>query len=481
MATDAASNATTASSPVRATVAKLMPYYYHHRRSIFGGLILILIGALLLVHQFHPEIGIGPFFQRYWPLLLVLWGLALLVDYFLTPRLGGTHAPAVAGSEVALIVVLLLVVAGIAGYDWARKHSPDFDFGVDDMFDHPYDWKTDLTPIVAKSNAPPISIATDRGDITINPAMDEKLHVNVDKIARAASEEEAKRAADAVQVRITPADNDGFHIEPEIGHVANFDSSDLRTDLNILAPPQSPLSVQTNHGDIRIASMKAPVTINSRSGDLDMHDVSGDITATMTHGDTHIDSVKGNVRLDGRGGEVDISDVTGDATIAGEFYGPIRAHNIGKTTRFTSSVSNLTLGKLSGQMEMDSGDFSVSDVSGSFMLNTKNKDVTIDNVNGRIDLTDAHGDINLHFEQAPHDDVRIADDSGNIDITIPAHSNFTISAISKSGEIDNEFEGSALKSSTSGETTILQGAFGTGGPHITLSTTYGTISIHKAE
>jgi DUF4097 and DUF4098 domain-containing protein YvlB len=478
---NAASASASSAAPIVPAAYTLMAYYYYRRRSIFGGLVILLIGAVLLLHNFRPEIGIGPVFEKYWPLLLILWGVALLIDYLFSSHQGGTRAPVVAGSEVALIVVLLLVVAAIAGLDWARRHNSDFDWnwGMDDMFDHPYTWKSDLPAVPAKPNAP-ISIVTDRGDITISATSDSQLHVSVDKVARAASEEEAKKNADNVEIEIAPAGN-GYLIQSQKANVHGFDDSNVETDLDIRLPARSAITARTSHGDIKLAGTNGPVTVTSQSGDLDLHDITGDVAATLAHGDAHIDTVKGSVRLDGQGGEVDLSDVTGDATLQGDFYGPIRAHDIQKTTRYTSSRTNLALGPLSGEMEMDSGDLTVSDVAGSFTLTTENKDVTLDNINGRIDLTDTHGDISLHFAQAPRDDVRIADDSGNIDITIPAHASFTISAISRNGDIENGFEASGLKSSTSGETTVLNGSYGSGGPHITLSTTYGTISIHRAE
>ncbi|MGB6875307.1 MAG: DUF4097 family beta strand repeat-containing protein [Candidatus Acidiferrales bacterium] len=479
MANAANAASASAASSIGSAAHTLMAYYYYRRRSIFGGLVILLIGAILLLHNFHPEIGIGPVFERYWPLLLILWGVALLIDYLFSSHVGGTRAPVVAGSEVALIVVLLLVVASLAGLDWAHRHNSDFNFDMDDMFNHPYTWKSDLPAVPAKLNAP-VSIVTDRGNITINPTSDSKLHVTVDKVANAASEEEAKKSADNVQIGITPA-GDGYQVQSRTGNARNFEDSNVQTDLDIRLPAQSAITARTAHGDIKLAGTNGPVTITSQSGDLDLHDVTGNVAATLTHGDAHIDMVKGNVRLDGNGGEVDVSNVTGEVTMQGDFYGPIRAHDIHQTVRYTSSRSNLTLGQLSGEMEMDSGDLSVSDVNGSFTLTTENKDVTLDNLNGRIDLTDRRGDISLHFAQAPRDDVRIADESGNIDITIPAHSNFTISAISRNGDIENDFEASGLKSSTSGETTILEGSYGNQGPRITLSTTYGTISIHKAQ
>ena len=452
-----------------------MAYYYYRRRSIFGGLLCILIGAVLLLYEFHPEIGIGRIFERYWPLLLILWGLALLLDYAFAPRLGGAHAPAVAGSEVALIIVLLVVVAGIAGIDWVHHHNSDFDFDMGDIFEHPYDTVETVPDVPGKPNES-VSISIPRGDITLHAGSDSQIHVVANKSAEGSDQAEALQKTASVHVKVTPT-SDGYEIQSE----GQADSSDVETNLDIHLPAQSAVTAHTGHGDIKLAGTKGPVNITSQSGDLDLHEVTGDVTATMDHGDTHIDTVKGNIRLHGHGGEVDLSNVSGDATIQGDFYGPIRAHDIQKTTRYTSSRSDLTISQLSGQMEMDSGDLNVSDVSGSFTLTTENKDVTLDNVSGRIDITDKRGDISLHFAQAPRDDVQIADESGNIDITLPAHSSFTISAISRNGDIENGFENSGLKSSTSGETTILNGSYGSQGPHITLSTSYGTITIHRAQ
>lgn len=458
----------------------VMAYYYHQqRRSIFGGIVLILIGAIFLVHEFNPGIGIGRMFVHYWPLLLILWGVALLIDNLLAGWLGGGRPSAVSGGEIALIVILLLVVAAIAGVDWARKHSPEFDVDMGGMFEHSYNWRSELPTVPAKPNET-VSIVTDRGSITVNPASDANLHVRVEKIARAESRKEAQRSADKVQVKITPQGN-GYQIQPQVRVSGNFDGASVRTDLVVELPQQSTIHAQTNDGGVRIASISAPVTIHCGRGDVDLHGISGDVVATMAHGNAHFDNVKGNVRLDGHGGEVDLANISGDATIDGEFYGPIRARNVAQTTRFMSAVSNLTVGKLLGQMEMDSGDFSVSHVKGSLTLSTTNKDLTLDDVEGRVDLTDKRGDISLRFMAPPHDDVRIADESGNIDITLPASASFTISAISRDGQIENDFAGSALKSSTSGQTTILQGTYGTGGPRFTLSTTYGTISIHRAK
>ncbi|MFZ0461843.1 MAG: DUF4097 family beta strand repeat-containing protein [Candidatus Acidiferrales bacterium] len=452
-----------------------MTYYYQRRRSIFGGLILIIIGVIFLLYEFHPEIPIGHLFNRYWPLLLIIWGVAHLIDHLLATRSGEPRPSAISGGEIALVIILLLVVAGITGYDWARRHNPDIDFGMGDIFEHSYDWTNDLPVVPAKADEV-ISIVTQRGSITVNPSSDSEIHVSVHKSANGSNENDARGLADKVRVTVTST-SDGYQIQPQ---VSGGETPDVRVDLDIRLPARSNITAETTHGDITVAQLNGPVTIHSQSGDLDIHDITGDVTAEMAHGDVHANNIKGNVRLTGGGGEVDLSGISGDATVEGDFYGPIRAQNVAKTMRYTSSLTSLTLAHLTGQLEMDSGDLTISNQPGGVQLRTSNKDVTLQDVGGRIDLSDQRGDVEVTFKQQPQDEILIADQSGNIDLTLPAQSNFEISAVSRNGEIDNDFGSSGVKSSNNGDTTVLQGVYGTHGPRITLNTTYGTISIHKA-
>ncbi|HEV2289952.1 MAG TPA: DUF4097 family beta strand repeat-containing protein [Candidatus Acidoferrales bacterium] len=453
-----------------------MSYYYHRRRSIFSGLILILFGVIFLLYEFHPEFPIGHLFRRYWPLILIVWGIAHLIEHLLATRTGGPRPAGISGGEIALMIVLFMVVASIAGFDWVRKQNPDINFDMGDVFDHSYDWSNDLPAVSAKPNEV-ISILTQRGNIAISPSSDSEIHVSVHKSARASNENDARRLADKITVAVNPT-GDGFQIQPQ---VTGGETSDVRVDLDIRLPVQSSITSHTTRGDITVAQMRGPLTIHSQSGDLEIHDIAGDVNAEMAHGDVRANNIKGNVRLTGSGGEVDLSGVSGDATIEGDFYGPIRAQKVDKTVRYTSSRTSLTLAHLTGQLEMDSGDLTISDQPGGVQLRTSNKDVTLENVAGRIDLTDQRGDVEVTFKQPPRDEILIADQSGNIDLTLPAQSSFEISAVSRKGEIDNDFGSSGLKSGNNGDTTVLQGVYGTHGPHITLNTTYGTISIHKAQ
>ena len=69
---------------------------------------------------------------------------------------------------------------------------------------------------------------------------------------------------------------------------------------------------------------------------------------------------------------------------------------------------------------------------------------------------------------------------GSVDITLPSSSSFEVAAASRGGEIDNDFETSSLKAVNDANTGKLNGRFGgQQGPKITITTSYGTISLHK--
>jgi DUF4097 and DUF4098 domain-containing protein YvlB len=185
------------------------------------------------------------------------------------------------------------------------------------------------------------------------------------------------------------------------------------------------------------------------------------------------------VRITGRGNEIEMNDVAGDATLQGEFFGPVRIRNVTKTTHYTSQAGDLTLSHLTGRLELDSGEIDVSDVGGFAKLVTHDKDIEVENVAGRLDIAGTHGDIKVTYAQPPREDINIANGTGEVDLTLPTKSNFEISAISRSGEIQSDFEAPGLQPADENGTGRLSGKIGSSGPKISIATSYGTIYLRK--
>src|SRR4051794_11152325 len=60
-------------SPWRCTV---------RRGSVIGPIILIVIGAIFLVNNIRPDLSVIDMLVRYWPFLLIAWGVLRLVEIF---------------------------------------------------------------------------------------------------------------------------------------------------------------------------------------------------------------------------------------------------------------------------------------------------------------------------------------------------------------------------------------------------------------
>ena len=444
------------------------------RSSIFSGLLLILLGVLFLLARFDPNLGIWHIFSRYWPVVIILWGFAKLVDHLGAQRTGQERPPLLNGSEAALLVLVFLVLAGMGMYSKIREKNPDLNFDVG-FFNHQATQSQELPPKTIASGSH-VTLTTVRGSITAHAGDGNDLLVSVNETAEGSSESSAQDRMKTVHMVIEQT-SDGYSVHP-----VNLEDAGghVTLDLDVTLPKKASVTANSDRGDVHISGVAGSVMATAQHGDIEVHDVASDVGAKITKGDTRITDVAGNVSLAGHGNEIEISDVKGNAAIDGDFFGPIRVRTVAGTVRYLSQKADLTLVGVRGRLELDSGQIEISDVSGSAKLITHEMDIDVENVSGRLDIADTKGDIKVRFSQPPREDINIADDSGAVDLTLPSNSNFEISAISQSGEAQSEFEDSSLKLANENGTGRLNGKIGLGGPKIHITTSYGTLYLRKS-
>ena len=100
--------------------------------SILGPLLLIMIGGLILATNFAPGFNPWPWLAQYWPVLIILWGLFKLGNYFRF-RDDPQRAAAVRVSGGEIVLVIFLVLCGSAFTNTYRRVS-DWNTGTGDEF-----------------------------------------------------------------------------------------------------------------------------------------------------------------------------------------------------------------------------------------------------------------------------------------------------------------------------------------------------------
>jgi hypothetical protein len=441
------------------------------RRSIFSGAVLILLGLIFLAQNFRGEFGFWDLFWKWWPLLLIIWGLAKLVDRLAAQRSGEGSPPTITGGEILLVCCLIFLGLAVSfGHRFSREIGADVPWGNE------YSFNQDLGPQAVPANSH-ISIHTLRGDIEVHAEDAAEIRVSAKKTGHAWSENEAQRECQRVSVAISHS-GDGYEVGTQ-----GSDTQRCTVSLEVHVPKQAEVSARTDHGDVHLAGLEGAASVNTARGDVEVRDAGGDVGVETRKGDIQISDAAGNVKISGRGGDLNISNVAGAANIDGEFFGSIRLEKISKGIHFLSQRTDLTVTKLSGRVDTSSGNLEITDASGSISLKTRDYDINMENIGGRIHIENRNGSVELRFANPPKDDIEIANERAGITVTLPAKSAFEIHADSHSGEIESEFTDSALKKTGGGDEdsdSHLEGKVGSRGPKINLKTSYGSIALRKA-
>ncbi len=450
----------------------------HYRRpSIFGAIVLLAIGAIFLLHNFYGNFNGWEFLYHWWPVFLILAGVAKLVDYAFERHNDGTGGTRFGGTQFLLVLLLILLIGGSIIAHHVRNPGVRVDMspfwkGLGETYSFSEPSQSQPAPLTARVN-----ISTPRGDITVHAENTPQIRVEVKKSANGMSEHEAELRANEFHVVITDNHDGSFDVRPE---GTDKDTGRVEVDLEVYVPQKATVTADTGRGDIQAFSVGGNIEANTRKGDIEVHDSGADVTAATQKGDVRITTAAGSVKLSGRGDEVEISDVKGAAAIEGEFFGPIRLSRIAKGARFQSQRTTLTITALAGHLDADSGDIEIADSIGDVTLDTQKNDVRLENVAGRIQVEDHDGDIEMRFAQPPRADVSVDDGSGDISVTLPSQAAFQMDAQSDSGDADSDFPNVKKTGTEDSDRAGLSGQQGERGPKIHLRTSYGDIHLKKA-
>jgi len=129
-----------------------------------------------------------------------------------------------------------------------------------------------------------------------------------------------------------------------------------------------------------------------------------------------------------------------------------------------------------GLVKIGLGNISAENVQGPVKVRTKVADVQLRDFTQTAEVQLERGDIEIR-PLTSHGRIEAKTDNGNVDLVVAAGAKFDLTAITKRGEINNDF-GTPLKVESEGRTSTLRGT--TGGPAIHLETERGEVTVRRA-
>ncbi len=444
--------------------------------TIYWAFVWISLGTVLLLRNLGYSIPIWEGLARYWPVLIIAWGLLKIVDYY---RLQGEDRRLFSGGEVALLILVLFVGSAFTA---AAHISSDLgglhiDFGDDfDLFDivgENFDFSARLEAEAEPGRT--IEIHNVYGSVEIEAGDTNRIVVDIDKTVRATSREEAERLEPGLYFTIS--DRDGSYlIESNRDELRSSERRRFKTSLTVRVPAESSLDINNKYGVVRITGLTGDHSVENRYGGTTVRSITGNVRIDDGYGPIVTEDISGDVGVINKYGSVTVNGVGGLAEVENK-YGTIHISDVDGDAIIDNKYSLVSVENVRGTVRIEGKNNSVDleDVTGLVEIETSYKDIVVRNASGAIELVNRHGDIRLFFDAPPQQDISLTGDYTDIRLELPSTSNFSIDAQTRSGSFESDFDG--IERVSSGRDQRVNGEHGTGGPRITIQTGRGDIVL----
>lgn len=453
------------------------------RRSMGGPVILIILGLIFLLGNLRliSWKHIGLWFAHYWPLLLILWGVLKLVEYYRAKR-EGVAAPGLGAGGVVLLIFLIiggLAASQIANVDLSGM-GDDFDIGDSHIpfLGESFDFDDQVTQDFPAGAA--VKIVNDRGAVNVNVSNSNKIEINTTKKIRSDNKDEAEKWNEQTKPQVTVSGT----LVTINANTKGAGDHPVTVDLNVSLPRKAAVTIAAQRGDINVTGRDGNVEIADQRGDVSVEDINGDLTLNMDHSavnmghsSVRVSQVSGDVAVQGRSNDVSIADVKGAVRINGDVTDGLKLSKIGRSVNFKSSRTDLEFSKLVGDLDLDSDSLHGDNVIGPIRLSTRSKDVSLEAVSGDVRIQDENSGVQVGLK-APGN-VQIDNRNGDITVGVPDKVGFKVEARSRGGEVQADFPG--VNVTNTDEDGKASGTFGNGSIHLVLNSEHGNISVNKRE
>jgi DUF4097 and DUF4098 domain-containing protein YvlB len=440
--------------------------------SIVGPIILIGVGIVaLLVMTGHIEASeFWSWYGRWWPLLLIGAGIALLGEWALDMK--RQTAVRRGGSFVGILVVLALIGLFASGaHRWWGPWQANWGDNEDmfNMFGKPqHDMEQQVLNTEIPANAT-IQILNPRGDISITAGDTSTMQVQAHAVAYAESDSEANKIFASQAAHVTVSGNTVV--------VKSEGNNNGRLNLTIALPHSARVTVNSGRGDVIAANLGAGATITADHGNVRLNSISGSVEVHFgsDKGDFSAHQVDGEIIADGRCNDLTLSEVKGKVLINGELHGGVHMENLSGPVHLHTSVTDLEMGSLLGDMTLNDEDLRVTEAKGQVRVITHSKNVDLSQIYGDTYVEDRDGNISIDPAGTYNVEAKSMSGRGDIELTLPPGMSASINAYTHNGDILSDYDANVPE----GESKKVAFTVGSGGAKVNLSTDVGDVRIKK--
>ena len=340
------------------------------------------------------------------------------------------------GSFIGILVLLAIIGMGVAGWDhWWGPFRAQFGDQGDDFFNAFGRPERDNDQQVLTAQIPSnaaIEIQNPRGDISITAGDGQDISGAVHtKSLLPTPTQEAAKIFDSEAAHLTVSGNAVL-----VKSNSNYSG---RLNLTVTVPKSAKVTVDAGHGDVTAAGLGSGIALTAGHGDVHLSAIDGSVQVHFPNGrhDFSAHQVNGDLTADGDVNDFTLSDVKGKVTQSGEILGDVHVENATGPIHLHTSVTDLQVANLIGDLTLNSDDLRVTEAKGQVRVTTHAKDVDLSEIYGDSYVEDRDGRVSV--EPAGNFAVDAKNSKGDVELTLPSTASAAISVHTKNGDIMSDF------------------------------------------
>ncbi len=442
--------------------------------SVVGPIILVGVGivALLIVTGHINSSEFWTWYGRWWPLLLIGAGVAMLGEWALDAK---RQTPIRRGGNFVGILILLAILGMFASWGhewWGPMRAQWGDHGGDDFFNmfgkpqHDQDQQVLNTQIPANSV---IEIQNPRGDVSVTADDTSTIQVQAHQVAYAESDDEARKIFDSEAAHVT--------VSGSAVLLKSEGNNRGRVNMTVVIPKSARITINAGRGDVTAAGLGAGANITAAHGDVHLNTITGSVQVHFStdKGDFSAHQVDGDITADGRCNDLTLSEVKGKVAINGDVFGEAHMENLTGPVHLHTSVTDLEIGALPGDMTLNDEDLRVTEAKGQVRVITHSKNIDLTQIYGDTYVEDRDGNISIEPAGVYNVEAKSNSGKGDLDVTLPPNASAAVNAYTHNGDIFSDYPANMPE----GESKRVAFTVGGGGARINLSTNVGDVRIKK--
>ena len=454
-------------------------YYSPRVPSVIGPLILITIGiiAMLLLSGRIDASQFWTWYGHWWPLVLIGAGLAMLAEWAIDLK---RQTPVRRGGNFGGLLFFLAVLGIFAawGHQWWGpmraewgEHGEDSFFNMFGRPQHDADQQVTSTAIASNSV---IEVQNPRGDVSITAGDANTMQVQAHQIAYADSDESARKIFESEAARVTVTGNSVLVKSPG--------NSSGRLNLTLTVPKSSLVTVVAGRGDVTAAGLGNGANITAAHGDIHLNTITGSVQVHFStdKGDFSAHQVTGDITADGRCNDLTLSEVKGKIALNGDIFGEAHMENLSGPVHLHTSVTDLEMASLPGDMTLNDDDLRVTEARGAVRVTTHSKNIDLSQIYGDTFVDDRDGNISIEPAGVYNVEAKNNSGKGDLELTLPPNASASINAHTHNGDIVTDYPSpSGEGKSVQDESKTVTFQVGSGASKINLWTDVGDVRIKK--